>query len=122
MQKLIDIGFKEVGYTQLSKNNRLEIVLSSISYETNLLYAFVLNNDIAPVIYIGYTRNTITDGLKDCMKAKKKTIFKKLNKSLISSLKENQNHLIFAFKNTEMMYDIFNVDLAAGLKFSLISY
>ena len=122
MQKLIDIGFKEVGYTQLSKNNRLEIVLSSVSYETNLLYAFVLNNEIAPVIYIGYTRNTLTDGLKDCMKAKKKTIFKKLNKSLISSLKENQNHLIFAFKNTEMMYDIFNVDLAAGLKFSLIAY
>jgi len=118
MERLLNIGFKKMGYWTLEEEN-IKYALDSMMNSKNVLYAFICNGEVK---YIGKTVQKLKNrmnGYKNPGKSQVTNI--KNNKNIFESLKKDEAIDIFALSDNGLMhYGGFHINLAAGLEDDLI--
>jgi hypothetical protein len=118
LDKLIELGFKQVGTWSIS-GNKLELNLNVGHKTKDVLYGFVIDNDIK---YIGKTIEELQKrlyGYKNPGPTQRTNI--KNNKKINDSLISGKIIKIYALLDTEpIKYKSVKINLAAGLEDVLI--
>ena len=118
MEKLLDIGFEQAGHWTFERGD-LHFELNKFATRNNVLYAFVVNNDVK---YVGKTIKTLTQRMR---------WYKKPSQTQITNVRNNLNILeclqsghvvdIYVLPDSGLMkYGVFHLNLAAGLEDSII--
>jgi hypothetical protein len=120
LDRLKKIGFEHAA-TWRSKDGILHREPIKVPNKSckNLLYAFVLGNEVA---YIGATRVGFESRMRGHLKPGKSQITnKKVNRAILKALSKGDNVDTYAFRDPgDQRAGEFEVDLAAGLERSLI--
>ena len=119
MNKLTDIGFKKVGKWSF-ENSSFQYELNENYTTKNILYAFVIDNEIK---YIGKSIKTISQRLNGYRRPNisQRTNFR-LNNLIIEKLREEKEVEIYLFEdNAELNYKGKKINLSAGLEDNLIA-
>ena len=119
MKKLTEIGFKKVGKWSF-ENNSFQYELNENYTTRNILYSFVIENEIK---YIGKSVKTISQRLNGYRKPNisQRTNFR-LNNLIIEKLGEEKEVEIYLFEdNAELSYKGKKINLSAGLEDNLIA-
>jgi hypothetical protein len=118
MDKLIEIGFKNVGYWKLENEIFLYEINSNLS-NSNLIYSFVCENEI---FYIGKTTDTLKNrmnGYKNANSTQKTNI--RVKGEILTKLKENKKVDVFILiDRVNLEYKGYKICLASGLEDNLI--
>lgn len=117
MQRLIDIGFKKVGYWFL-KDNKISFDVTSDG-KTNILYAYIIDSE---VMYVGKSSRTLKERLGNY---KNPEPSQKTNMRINSFIKDNllsgRKVIIYEYsKESDLRIGVFKVDISAGLEESII--
>jgi hypothetical protein len=119
MDRLINIGFKKAGEWILENDSSISFVLNDFSSNKNILYAFILENEI---MYIGKSTRTLRERMinyKNADKSQSTNI--KIKNKILELLKKNNNVEIYAFSDNGLLkYGVFTINLAAGLEDNMI--
>jgi hypothetical protein len=113
MKKLTEIGFKKVGKWSF-KDNLLQYELNEKYTTKNILYSFVIENEIK---YIGKSVKTISQRLNGYRRPNisQRTNFR-LNNLIIEKLRDGKKVEIYLFEdNAELSYKEKKINLSAGL-------
>ncbi len=119
MKKLTEIGFKKVGKWSF-ENNLFQYELNENYTSKNILYSFVIENEIK---YIGKSVKTITQRLNGYRRPNisQRTNFR-LNNLIIEKLRKGKEVEIYLFEdNAELSYKGKKINLSAGLEDNLIA-
>jgi len=119
MKKIIELGFEKVGKWSF-KNELFKFELNNNHTNRNILYSFVIENEIK---YIGKSIKTISQRLNGYKNPNitQRTNFR-LNNLIIEKLKEGKEVEIYLFvDNAELNYRGNNINLSAGLEDNLIA-
>jgi hypothetical protein len=119
MKKLIELGFKKVGKWSFEKGI-FKFELNDNYTNKNILYSFVIDNDIK---YIGKSIKTISQRLNGYRKPNisQRTNFR-LNNLIIEKLKTGKKVEIYLFvDNSNLSYRGKEINLSAGLEDNLIA-
>jgi hypothetical protein len=119
MKKLTEIGFKKVGKWSF-KDNLLQYELNEKYTTKNILYSFVIENEIK---YIGKSVKTISQRLNGYRRPNisQRTNFR-LNNLIIEKLRDGKKVEIYLFEdNAELSYKEKKINLSAGLEDNLIA-
>jgi hypothetical protein len=126
MIKLLEIGFEIVGNWEISKKDtsRIAHTISSHSDLTDLIYAFVSDNQVK---YIGMTDSTLKKRM-DLYKSGKEngtagSTNKKVHTEILRLLKNQKKVDIYVLSNVALpTYKGFRVSIAFGIELSLIEH
>jgi len=126
MNKLIELGFEQVGFTSL-KNGKLEIEISRNEHAKNILYAFVHEKGEDPidwqVVYIGHTRKSLKNRMVGYRLGNGQATNNRVYNHLKSELENGSRHYVYVLHDKiNLNIHSIEVDLAAGLEYSLIQY
>jgi hypothetical protein len=126
MEKLIELGFENIGYTS-AVNGKLDIIINSKEFAKNILYAFVrvVGDDIIDwqVVYIGHTRNSLKNRMAGYRLGNGKATNNRVHNHLKNILDNDGNHRIYVLHDKiNLNIHSIEVDLAAGLEYALIQY
>ena len=119
MKKIVELGFEKVGKWSF-KNELFKFELNDNYTNRNILYSFVIENEIK---YIGKSIKTISQRLNGYKNPNitQRTNFR-LNNLIIEKLKEGKEVEIFLFvDNAKLNYKGKNINLSAGLEDNLIA-
>jgi hypothetical protein len=119
MKRLTELGFKKVGKWSF-ENDLFNFELNDTYVNKNILYSFVIKNEIK---YIGKSIKTISQRLNGYRKPNisQRTNFR-LNNLIIEKLKTGQEVEIYLFlDNAELSYRGHKINLSAGLEDNLIA-
>jgi hypothetical protein len=119
MKNIIELGFEKVGKWSF-KNESFKFELNENYINTNILYSFVIEDEIK---YIGKSIKTISQRLNGYKNPNitQRTNFR-LNNLIIEKLKEGKNVEIYLFVDkAELSYKGKNINLSAGLEDNLIA-
>lgn len=117
MQRLIDIGFEEVGYWYL-KDNKISYDIVS-SGKTNILYAYIIDSE---VMYVGKSSRTLKARLENYKnpESSQKTNMR-VNSLIKESLISGKQVTIYEYsKDSDLWIGVFKVDISAGLEGPII--
>lgn len=126
MNKLIELGFEQVGFTAL-KNGKLEIEVSRNEHAKNILYAFVHETGEDEidwqVVYIGHTRKSLKNRMVGYRLGNGQATNNRVHNHLKSELENGSRHYVYVLHDKiNLNIHSIEVDLAAGLEYSLIQY
>jgi hypothetical protein len=126
MNKLIELGFEQVGFTSL-KNGKLEIEIARNEHAKNILYAFVhvIGEDEIDwqVVYIGHTRKSLKNRMVGYRLGNGQATNNRVHNHLIRELENGSRHYVYVLHNKiNLNIHSIEVDLAAGLEYSLIQH
>jgi len=126
INRLKNASFKEVGswHNASEQANQIQFQPEQISNETNVIYTFVAvaNDKNEEVIYVGHTTQSLNHILRCYQKGTGGETFTKINAAIYGKLTNGQVVKIFAFFDSGLLHQgDFRIDLALGLKASLIS-
>lgn len=126
MNKLIELGFEQVGFTSL-KNGKLEIEISRNEHAKNILYAFVHEKGEDQidwqVVYIGHTRKSLKNRMVGYRLGNGQATNNRVYNHLKSELENGSRHYVYVLHDKiNLNIHSIEVDLAAGLEYSLIQY
>ena len=126
MNKLIELGFEQVGFTTL-KNGKLEIEISRNELAKNILYAFVHEKGEDEidwqVVYIGHTRKSLKNRMVGYRLGNGQATNNRVHNHLKSELEKGSRHYVYVLHDKiNLNIHSIEVDLAAGLEYSLIQY
>lgn len=118
LEKLIQIGFSEIGQWNHKNGNLILLNSDNINYQ-NALYAFVCENKI---LYVGKTTNTLKTRFNGYLKpGPSQNTNKGINECLLEKLRNGDTILIYAFEDKGFLkYGDFEINLAEGLEKSII--
>lgn len=120
MNRLLNIGFTKVGHWELT-NEVLTWHLEAHNTTKNMLYCFISNEVIK---YISRTTTNLAQRMGEYQNSDNShTKLKKIRTKIVEHLKENKGQSldIFIFvDNGKLKYGDFSINLAAGLKDSLL--
>ncbi|WP_255069420.1 hypothetical protein [Lacihabitans sp. LS3-19] len=125
MEKLTEIGFEKVGNWEISKKDTsvIEHTISSHSDRTDLIYAFVSDNQVK---YIGMTDSTLHTRMglyKSGKNASAGSTNKKVYVEILSLLNSQKKVDIYVLSNVALpTYKGFRVSIASGIELSLIEH
>lgn len=118
MNRLLNIGFKKVGYWELN-DGKLRCTLEKMMHVKNVLYAFICNGTVK---YIGKTLQPLKkrmSGYQNPGKTQRTNI--KNHQNILEILKQEEAVDIFALPDNGLLhYGSFHLNLAAGLEDALI--
>ena len=117
MQRLIDIGFEQVGKWYL-KDDKIAFDVTS-SGKTNILYAYIIDYE---VMYVGVSSRTLKERLTNYKNAdvSQKTNWR-INNTIRNSLMAGKQVLIYEYSHdSNINIGEFKVDISAGLEQSII--
>lgn len=119
LQRLEHIGFRAVGRWALD-NGRARCVLAECASAANILYSFVVDGE---VMYIGKTTRTLKERLYGYQNpGATQSTNRKGNRFILAALQADREVAVYALPDNGLLHDGgFPVNLAAGLKDSLIS-
>ena len=120
MKELIDLGFEKIGKWNL-ENGLFTYDLNDNYSNLNILYSFVIENDIK---YIGKSIKTVSQRLNGYRKpnVSQRTNFR-LNKLIIENLEIGKEVEIYLFvDNIGLNYRGHKINLSAGLEDNLIAH
>lgn len=126
MDQLIKLGFTESA--QITFETELKINFLKNEAATNILYAFVLvdseNISDWKVLYIGHTRKTFKNRMYGYQRGNGNGVNNRLHNVVKSYLKiQNKEVKIYCLTDQlNLLVQNIELDLAAGLEYSLISY
>jgi len=126
MNKLIELGFEQVGFTSL-KNGKLEIEISRHEQAKNILYAFIhkIGEDEInwQVVYIGHTRKSLKNRMVGYRLGNGQATNNRVHSHLKTELENGSSHYVYVLHDKiNLNIHSIEVDLAAGLEYSLIQY
>ena len=126
MNKLIELGFEQVGYTSF-ENGKLKITISRYEHAKNILYAFVheIGEDEIDwqVVYIGHTRNSLKNRMTGYRFGNGQATNSRVHNHLNSALENDTRHYVYVLHDKiNLNIHSIEVDLAAGLEYSLIQF
>jgi hypothetical protein len=126
MNKLIELGFEQVGITSL-KNGKLEIEISRNEHAKNILYAFVHEKGEDEidwqVVYIGHTRKSLKNRMLGYRLGNGQATNNRVHNHLKSELGNGSRHYVYVLHDKiNLNIHSIEVDLAAGLEYSLIQF
>lgn len=114
MEKLIDFGFKKIGYWYF-ENNQLRFELFQDIHQRNVLYSFVCDGYVK---YIGKTVQPINqrlNGYKNPGSTQRTNI--RINELLLKSLSKREKIDIYILiDNAQLKYRDIKIGLAAGIE------
>ena len=119
MKKIVELGFEKVGKWSF-KNELFKFELNDNYTNRNILYSFVIENEIK---YIGKSIKTISQRLNGYKNPNitQRTNFR-LNNLIIEKLKDGKEVEIYLFVDkAELNYRGKNINLSAGLEDNLIA-
>lgn len=118
-QKLIDVGFKNVGFWNIGNSEELIYKLNYLSSVENILYAFIEDNEL---LYIGKTTQNLDNRFKGYLKpGRTQTTNIRNNFELTKLIRIGKVIEIWLLEDVGLMeYGGFKLNLAAGLEDSLI--
>lgn len=117
MQRLIDIGFEQVGKWYL-KDDKIAFDVTS-SEKTNILYAYIIDSE---VMYVGKSSRSLKARLTNY---KNPELSQRTNMRVNSYIKDNliegKSVLIYEYsQDSNITIGEFKVDISAGLEDSII--
>ncbi len=126
MNKLNELGFEQVGYTSF-QNGKLEIIISRYEHAKNILYAFVHEKGEDQidwqVVYIGHTRNTLKNRMTGYRLGNGQATNNRVHNHLKGALESDTRHYVYVLHDKiNLNIHSIEVDLAAGLEYSLIQF
>jgi hypothetical protein len=118
INELFNIGFKYAGKWVL-ENNTLDFILENYSDSENILYAFVVDNNI---MYIGKSNRTLYKRMYNYKKNEKSQSTNIKNcKNIFDCLINKKEVNIYVFVDHGLLYyDQYKINLSAGLEDSII--
>jgi hypothetical protein len=118
MERLTRIGFQPAAQWLL-KDGRLELELTGVSEQNNVLYAFVCDEE---VLYVGKTIKTLRRRLYGYLKPSATQVTNsRNNKSLLELLLSGREIFVFAWPDHGLnRYGDFTINMAAALEDSII--
>ncbi len=126
MDQLNKLGFIESAYLTFQTELKINIIRNEDA--TNILYAFILadQEDIADwkVLYIGHTRKSFKNRMYGYQRGNGKGVNNRLHE-LVKSYVKDQNKVVKVYcfiDNLNLVVQDIQLDLAAGLEYSLINY
>jgi hypothetical protein len=118
MQKIVRIGFENVGQWFMANGN-INFNLNKFAENNNILYAFIVNNEIK---YIGKSTKTLAERMgqyKNPGISQKTNI--RNNQHIKDCLLRGNEVYIYVFADSGMLsYGSFQINLSAGLEDSII--
>lgn len=126
MDQLYKLGFTESA--NITYDTKLNINFSRNENATNILYAFVLidGEDIASwkVLYIGHTRKSFKNRMYGYQRGNGNGVNNRLHELIKGYVKGQQKEVkVYCFTDVlNLMIKDIELDLAAGLEYSLINY
>jgi hypothetical protein len=126
MNKLIELGFEQVGFTSF-ENRKLKITISRYELAKNILYAFVheIGEDEIDwqVVYIGHSRNSLKNRMTGYRLGNGQATNNRVHNHLNWALENDTRHYVYVLHDKiNLNIHSIEVDLAAGLEYSLIQY
>lgn len=126
MNKLIELGFEQVGFTSF-ENGKLKITISRYELAKNILYAFVheIGEDEIDwqVVYIGHSRNSLKNRMTGYRLGNGQATNNRVHNHLNWALENDTRHYVYVLHDKiNLNIHSIEVDLAAGLEYSLIQY
>lgn len=126
MNKLNELGFEQVGYTSF-ENGKLKITISRYEHAKNILYAFVheIGEDEMDwqVVYIGHTRNSLKNRMTGYRLGNGLATNNRVHNHLKKALENDTRHYVYVLHDKiNINIHSIEVDLAAGLEYSLIQF
>jgi hypothetical protein len=125
MDRILKIGFKNVGFWQRHNRNPDWIFFESrtVAPHPHTLYAFVIDGD---VMYVGKTSKTLKGRMGNYMRAATQQAKDSTNarnaRNILSALRAGQTVDIYALPDEELHhYGAFHLNLAAALEDSIIA-
>lgn len=125
MDRLLKIGFKNVGFWRQHRHNPdwIDFELRTEAPHPHTLYAFVIDGDVK---YVGKTTKTLAGRMGNYMRAAaqqtKATTNARNASYILKALRGGQAVDIFALPDEELHhYGVFHLNLAAGLEDSIIA-
>ncbi|WP_177432941.1 GIY-YIG nuclease family protein [Pseudomonas sp. o96-267] len=118
MERLLDIGFEQAGHWIIDNGN-LEFELNRFATRHNVLYAFVVNNEVK---YVGKTIKTLMQRMRWYRKPSKTQITNiRNNSNIVKCLQQGDVVDIYVLPDSGLIhYGVFHLNLAAGLEDSVI--